>query len=96
MPARNVPPHAHSAPSHVVMSPAPALGCARRLWHQGYGEVSEHTIDAAVDVLGRAPMPERPIEDRLFEASEQVRAAAWDGAATVRARRAGTLCRRRA
>ena len=44
----------------------------------GYGEVSEHTIDHAVDVAaGRAPMPERSEEDRFFERSEDLRKLLW-------------------
>lgn len=44
----------------------------------GYGEVSEHTIGAALSVaLGRAPLPARPEEDRTYEASEALRHAFW-------------------
>jgi hypothetical protein len=44
----------------------------------GYGEVSEHTIDAALAVaLGEAPMPARPIEDAIYQASEQARHLIW-------------------
>lgn len=44
----------------------------------GYGEVSERTIDAALDVLlGRAPLPERPFEDRFYEQSEELRRRLW-------------------
>lgn len=44
----------------------------------GYGEVSEHTTGAAYDVLvGRAPLPARPEEDRMYDASEQARRAFW-------------------
>lgn len=40
----------------------------------GYGEVSEHTIAAAVAVLtGSKPMPERPVEDAFYAASESSR-----------------------
>jgi len=45
----------------------------------GYGEVSEHTIDAAFDVaIGAQPMPERPVEDAYYERSEELRALFWD------------------
>ena len=45
----------------------------------GYGEVSEHTIAAALDVaMGRAPMPARPYEDQFYAASEQLRRSIWD------------------
>lgn len=45
----------------------------------GYGEVSEHTIGAALDVLlGRAPLPERPDEDRFYEQSEELRRLLWN------------------
>lgn len=44
----------------------------------GYGEVSEHTIDLAVDVaLGRTAMPERPGADRMYDASEELRRRVW-------------------
>jgi hypothetical protein len=44
----------------------------------GYGEVSEHTLPAALDVLtGRVPMPARPVEDSFYTASEAARAAFW-------------------
>jgi hypothetical protein len=44
----------------------------------GYGEVSEHTAGDALAVLtGRAPLPPRPDEDRMYEASEQARRAFW-------------------
>ena len=40
----------------------------------GYGEVSEHTIDAAFAVLsGRVPIPHRPYEDYFFDQSEELR-----------------------
>lgn len=45
----------------------------------GYGEVSEHTIGAALAVLsGTEPMPERPNEDRFFELSEELRRVIHD------------------
>jgi hypothetical protein len=45
----------------------------------GYGEVSEHTLPAALAVLtGQAPMPSRPVEDSFYNASEAARAAFWD------------------
>ena len=45
----------------------------------GYGEVSEHTMPTALSVvLGTAPMPSRPVEDALYEASEAARHAFWD------------------
>ncbi|MBW3664791.1 MAG: S8 family serine peptidase [Actinobacteria bacterium] len=45
----------------------------------GYGEVSEHTVGAAFDVaIGAAPMPQRPVEDALFAASEELRRLAWE------------------
>ena len=45
----------------------------------GYGEVSEHTIGAALDVaMGRAALPERPMEDSFYDVSEQLRHAFWD------------------
>lgn len=44
----------------------------------GYGEVSDVTLPAALAVLlGEAPMPERPVEDRFYAASEAVREAYW-------------------
>lgn len=44
----------------------------------GYGEVSEHTIDAAFRVaIGKDPMPGRPYEDMFYEASEEARRAFW-------------------
>jgi hypothetical protein len=45
----------------------------------GYGEVSEHTLQGALDVaLGTSPMPARPVEDAFFSASEAARHAFWD------------------
>ncbi len=45
----------------------------------GYGEVSEHTLPAAVEVLlGQRPMPARPDEDRFYSASEAARAVFWE------------------
>jgi hypothetical protein len=45
----------------------------------GYGEVSEHTLEHAVAVaIGEQPMPERPVEDSFFAASEALRSASWD------------------
>jgi hypothetical protein len=45
----------------------------------GYGEISEHTIDAAFGVaIGGQPMPERPVEDAYYEQSEELRALFWD------------------
>lgn len=45
----------------------------------GYGEVSELTMPAAIEVLsGRAPMPARPMEDRFYAASEMLRSALWN------------------
>lgn len=45
----------------------------------GYGEISEHTIDHTVRVLaGRAPMPERPNEDRFYNESERLRELLWN------------------
>ena len=44
----------------------------------GYGEVSEHTIEAAFRVLtGALPMPARPDEDRFYELSEALRDQFW-------------------
>ncbi|HWL36368.1 MAG TPA: S8/S53 family peptidase [Frankiaceae bacterium] len=44
----------------------------------GYGEVSEHTLGAAVDVvLGRKPLPARPQEEPFYAASEALRAQVW-------------------
>jgi hypothetical protein len=44
----------------------------------GYGEVSEHTLPHALDiVLGRKPMPERPMEDAFYNASEELRKTFW-------------------
>lgn len=43
----------------------------------GYGEVSEHTLPAAVELLaGRAPRPERT-EDVFYEVSETIRSTLW-------------------
>jgi hypothetical protein len=40
----------------------------------GYGEVSEHTLPAALAVLsGSTPMPARPVEDDWYAASESLR-----------------------
>jgi hypothetical protein len=56
--------------------PAPPAGFYPKM---GYGEVSEHTIDAAFAVAtGAQPMPERAVEDMFYEMSEQLRAAFWD------------------
>ncbi len=45
----------------------------------GYGQLSEHTLPLAVDVAaGRSPMPERPVEDQLYELSEGLREAYWE------------------
>ncbi len=45
----------------------------------GYGEVSEHTYGAALDVLlGRSPMPSRPAEDAFFGFSDALRSALWE------------------
>jgi hypothetical protein len=39
----------------------------------GYGEVSEHTLPAAIDVLaGRSSRPQR-LEDNFYLVSEQIR-----------------------
>lgn len=44
----------------------------------GYGEVSEHTIGTAVDVvLGRKPLPERADADPFYTASEALREQFW-------------------
>lgn len=44
----------------------------------GYGEVSEHTLGAAVNVLaGDDPMPVRPVEDAFYTASEAFRSGYW-------------------
>lgn len=44
----------------------------------GYGEVSEHTIGAALAVvLGSKPMPARPDEDRYYEVSQSLRDQFW-------------------
>lgn len=44
----------------------------------GYGEVSEHTLPSALDVvLGAAPMPERMVEDMFYEVSEELRRRFW-------------------
>ncbi|MFN2389317.1 MAG: S8 family serine peptidase [Actinomycetota bacterium] len=45
----------------------------------GYGEVSEHTIDAAFEVaIGKSPMQSRRIEDQFYGISEELRALFWD------------------
>ena len=45
----------------------------------GYGEVSEHTIGAALAVsLGQQPMPARPAEDAYFLLSDTLRQVAWE------------------
>jgi hypothetical protein len=45
----------------------------------GYGEVSEHTFQDALDVaLGARPMPARPVEDAYYSGSETARHAFWD------------------
>lgn len=44
----------------------------------GFGEVSEHTMPDAFDVAsGARPMPERPVEDEFYAASEQLRRTFW-------------------
>lgn len=44
----------------------------------GYGEVSEHTLPLAVDVvLGEEPMPFRPVADAYYDGSRTARSAAW-------------------
>jgi hypothetical protein len=44
----------------------------------GYGEVSEHTINLAFEVLnGRSPLPARPDEDRIYTESERTRRLFW-------------------
>lgn len=45
----------------------------------GYGEISEHTIGSAFEAaIGQQPMPERPMEDDFYEASEEARRAFWE------------------
>jgi len=45
----------------------------------GYGEVSEHTSQDALDVaLGESAMPARPVEDAYYTGSETARHAFWD------------------
>lgn len=45
----------------------------------GYGEVSEHTLPDAVEViLGDAPMPDRPAADAQYQASRTVRDHLWE------------------
>ncbi len=45
----------------------------------GYGEVSEHTINAAVQVIrGVRPLPLRPQEDAVFDVSDRLRRTAWE------------------
>lgn len=62
-----------------ICIPQPADSPAAVYAKMGYGEVSEHTIDSAIAVtLGEEPMPERPVEDAFFEASERLRQAAWE------------------
>lgn len=44
----------------------------------GYGEVSEHTIDGALQVVtGEQEMPSRPYEDLFYDYSERLREALW-------------------
>lgn len=44
----------------------------------GYGEVSEHTLGAARDVLlGSQPLPARPDEDQMYNESERARKLFW-------------------
>jgi hypothetical protein len=58
--------------------PQPAKTPAAVYAKMGYGEVSEHTLPNAIDViLGKKPMPVRTVEDQFYTASEQVRQAAW-------------------
>lgn len=63
---------------HLFLVPQPAeLPFA---WYpkMGYGEISEHTIDLALQVLaGEAPMPERPYEDSFFGLSRAIREQLW-------------------
>lgn len=45
----------------------------------GYGEVSEHTFQDALDVaVGTKAMPERPVEDRFYAMSEDLRGRLWE------------------
>lgn len=45
----------------------------------GYGEISEHTIQSAFDVLaGAKSAPNRLHEDAFFNSSEEIRSAIWD------------------
>ena len=45
----------------------------------GYGEVSEHTIGHAFDVVtGAADLPARPYEDAFYELSEELRRRFWE------------------
>ena len=63
--------------AELLCIPQPVTGAAAYP-KIGYGEVSEHTIGSALAVLtGRAPMPARPDEDRMYEASEAARRAFW-------------------
>lgn len=71
------PPHDSAFDGDPFLSGCPGLppGVPDYAKH-GYGEVSEHTLDEALDVaLGRAPMPERAEEDAFFGLSEGVREA---------------------
>ncbi|MBI2078905.1 MAG: S8/S53 family peptidase [Euryarchaeota archaeon] len=57
--------------------PQPANSPVAVYAKMGYGEVSEHTIQGAMDVaLGRKDMPMRA-EDAFYMASEQARVAFW-------------------
>lgn len=58
----------------------PAPGAETGAWWSklGYGEVSEHTIDVAVDVvLGRVEEPARPVEDGHRDRSLLLRSVLW-------------------
>jgi hypothetical protein len=64
-----------STTSCIYWVPQPAATPISVYTKMGYGEVSEHTLPAAVDVLaGRAPRPERD-EDTFYSISEQIRHA---------------------
>ena len=73
-------PHAsaYDGNSDLTSPPQPVAAPAAVYAKMGYGEVSEHTLPAALDVAaGRAPMPARPAEDRFYEASETFRQTYW-------------------
>lgn len=63
---------------YAVPEPSPMPVPFSNFAKMGYGEVSERTLAHALDVAaGRAPMPERPVEDALWGASQAIRKARW-------------------